>query len=292
MPMHIANMNFTKQDILNVFAIVISTIIYACGFNVFVRSGNLFPGGFAGLSRLISMVLSDALHISVSFSVIYFVLNALVTLRVLKKTGHKFILYSVLWYTLSSFFTGVIHLPMITEDPILISVFGGLINGFAIGIALRYNASSGGTDFVAIDLSMKLNRPTWNYIFGFNALVLICAGYLYGWERALYSIIFQYTSKEVVGLMHERYKITSLHVVTDHADEICAAVFRICRHGITKVQCVGAYSNQEHEMLFMSVNNNQLKEVQKCILEIDPHAFITLNRVERIIGNYYQKPLD
>ena len=99
--MHIANMNFTKQDILNVFAIVISTIIYACGFNVFVRSGNLFPGGFAGLSRLISMVLSDALHISISFSVIYFVLNALVTLRVLKKTGHKFILYSVLWFLTS-----------------------------------------------------------------------------------------------------------------------------------------------------------------------------------------------
>ena len=290
--MNIGTMQFTKKDWLNIAAVAVSALIYACGFNVFVRSGNLFPGGFAGFSRLISMVLADFCHIRISFSIIYFALNFLVTVLVLRKTGHKFILYSVLWYSLSSLFTGIIKLPIITQDPLLISVFGGLINGFAIGTALRYNASSGGTDFLAIDLSMRLNRPTWNYIFAFNAFVLFLAGLLYGWERALYSIIFQYVSKEVVNMMHERYKITRIQVVTDHADEICSEVFRICRHGITKLKCVGAYSKREHELLMMSVNNNQLKDVEEVILRIDPHAFMSLTHVERIIGNYYQKPME
>lgn len=290
--MNIGTMQFTKKDIFNLTAVTVSALIYACGFNVFVRSGNLFPGGFAGLSRLISMVLNDWCHISISFSIIYFLLNFLVTVPVLRRTGRKFILYSVLWYSLSSLFTGIIKLPMITRDPLLIAVFGGLINGFAVGLALRCNASSGGTDFLAIDLSMRLNRPTWNYIFAFNAMVLFLAGLLYGWERALYSIIFQYVSKEVVNMMHERYKITRLQVVTDHADEICSEVFSICRHGITKVRCIGAYSNREHDLLMLSINNNQLKEVEACILRIDPHAFMSLTHVERIIGNYYQKPME
>lgn len=290
--MNIGTMQFTKKDIFNLTAVTVSALIYACGFNVFVRSGNLFPGGFAGLSRLISMVLNGWCHISISFSIIYFLLNFLVTVPVLRRTGRKFILYSVLWYSLSSLFTGIIKLPMITRDPLLIAVFGGLINGFAVGLALRCNASSGGTDFLAIDLSMRLNRPTWNYIFAFNAMVLFLAGLLYGWERALYSIIFQYVSKEVVNMMHERYKITRLQVVTDHADEICSEIFSICRHGITKVRCIGAYSNREHDLLMLSINNNQLKEVEACILRIDPHAFMSLTHVERIIGNYYQKPME
>ena len=290
--MQIGTMHFSKKDIPNIAAIVVSALIYACGFNVFVRSGNLFPGGFAGMSRLLSMVLEDWFAIHISFSIIYFALYFLVTILVVRKTGHKFILYSVLWYSLSSLFTGMIKLPMITQDPLLISVFGGLVNGFAIGMALRYDASSGGTDFLAIDLSIRLNRPTWNYIFAFNAAVLFMAGFLYGWERALYSIIFQYVSKEVVNMMHERYKITRIQVVTDHADEICSEVFRICRHGITKLKCVGAYSNREHELLMMSVNNNQLKDVEEVILRIDPHAFMSLTHVDRIIGNYYQKPME
>ncbi len=290
--MQIGTMHFSKKDIPNIAAIMVSALIYACGFNIFVRSGNLFPGGFAGMSRLLSMVLEDWLALHISFSIIYFALNSLVTMLVIRKTGHKFILYSVLWYSLSSLFTGMIRLPVITQDPLLIAVFGGLVNGFAIGTALRYDASSGGTDFLAIDLSIRLNRPTWNYIFAFNASVLFLAGFLYGWERALYSIIFQYVSKEVVSMMHERYKITRIQVVTDHADEICSEVFRICRHGITKLKCVGAYSNKEHELLMMSVNNNQLKDVEEVILRIDPHAFMSLTHVDRIIGNYYQKPME
>lgn len=288
-----SRIRLTEKDIPSLFFITLSSFIYSCGMNIFVRSGNLFPGGFAGISRLLSLLITDYLHISVSFSVIYFAMNIITTLFVYKRIGHKFILFSVIWFTLSSLFTGILTvLPTITQDPLLISVFGGLVNGFAVGLSLRHNASSGGTDFLAIDLSIRLNRPTWNYIFILNASVLFCAGLVYGWNQALYSIIFQYVSKEVVNTMHQRYKVTRLQVVTDHAEEICQAVFSICRHGITKVACEGAYSHHQHTLLFMSINTYQLKDVEQCILSIDPHAFISVNPVERIIGNYYQKPLE
>ena len=290
--MQIGKMKFTKKDIYSVIAVVVSALIYSCGFNIFVRSGNLFPGGFAGVSRLLSMILEDECGIIISFSVIYFILNILATLLVYKRVGHKFILYSVLWYTLASLFTGILDMPTITRDPLLIAVFGGLINGIAVGIALRVDASSGGTDFIAIDLSIRLNRPVWNYIFIFNVCVLALAGMRYGWEQALYSIIYQYVSKEVIGIMHERYKLTNVQVITDHPEDVSSAVFKICRHGITKIDCIGMYRNTEHSLLTMTVPNSELHEVEDCIIKTDPDAFITLTHVDRIIGNYYQRPIE
>lgn len=68
--MNIGTMQFTKKDLHNILAVAVSALIYSCGFNVFVRSGNLFPGGFAGVSRLVSMVLEDFCHIRISFSII------------------------------------------------------------------------------------------------------------------------------------------------------------------------------------------------------------------------------
>ncbi len=175
---------------------------------------------------------------------------------------------------------------------LLIAVFGGLINGAAIGMALRANASSGGTDFIAIALSMKLNRPTWNYMMAANATILIIAGLLYGWNTALYSIIFQYVSTQVVNTIHQRYKLTSLHIITNQPDEVSDAIFRTCRHGITKIRCEGGFTHQEHWLLLTTINAYQSKAVIDAARHADPHVFIEENPMSRIIGNYFQQPLE
>lgn len=284
--------SFTRKDIGSILTVILSAFVYSIGMNVFVNSGNLFPGGFAGLSRLLSQVLLRFANISISFSIIYFTLNVIITLVVWKKIGHKFIVLSVFWYSLTSLFTSLIPYYTITQDPLLISVFGGLINGFAVGMALRSNASSGGTDFIAIYLSMKYNMPTWNWILGANGVILVCAGLLFGWNQALYSIIFQFVSTEIVNSLHQRYKLTKINVVTNTPDAICDAVFHTCRHGVTKVKCEGGYTDEEHWLLLMTINTYQLKDVIDSIRRADSKAFITINHVERIIGNYYQKPLE
>ena len=285
-------MHFEKKDTGRIIMIIISAAIYSFGMNSFVRYGNLFPGGYAGISRLASLLLERELHLKISFSVIYFTMNIITTMFVWRHIGHKFIVFSVLWSSVSSFLTSVIDVPVMTDDPLLISVFGGVINGLAVGLALRYNASSGGTDFIAVDLAGRLNMPTWNYMFLLNACVLTAAGLAFGWTQALYSMIFQYVSKEVVSTLHERYKLKRLQIVTDYPDEISEAIFRICRHGITKLKCTGEYSHRDHYLLMITVNGFQKNEVIAAAQSVDPKAFITVNSVEKIIGNYYQKPLD
>ena len=164
-------MKIEKEDINKVLMVTIATIIYTIGFNTFVSSGNLFPGGFAGLSRLISRILFEFTNINISFGYIYFTLNILLTIVVFKYIGKKFLALSILWFTLTSIFTNIFPAISLTSDMLLISVFGGILNGLAIGIALRNNASSGGTDFIAIVASMKYNKPTWNYVMCLNAII-------------------------------------------------------------------------------------------------------------------------
>ena len=75
-------------------------------------------------------------------------------------------------------------------------------------------------------------------------------------------------------------------------DEVCTAIFHTCRHGITKIKCEGGFTDQVHWMLITTINTYQLKEVVENVRKADEHAFIAINSVEKIYGNYYQKPID
>ena len=112
----------------------------------------------------------------------------------------------------------------VTSDPLLISVFGGIINGCAISLCLSASATSGGTDFIAIYFSEKKGVDTWNYVLAGNVAMLVVAGLLFGWEKSLYSIIFQFVSTQVLHALYKRYQKQTLLIITDHPDE----VYRIC----------------------------------------------------------------
>ena len=99
---------------------------------------------------------------------------------------------------LSSVMTDLIPKIAITYDVLLICIFGGIINGAAVSICLFVGASAGGTDFISIYFSEKRGIDTWNFIFMANICILITAGVLFGFDRALYSIIFQFCTTQLI----------------------------------------------------------------------------------------------
>lgn len=284
--------HFTRNDLITLFIVTFSALIYSLGMNFLVKPANLFPGGYGGVARLVSEVLLKYAHVNVSFSIIYFLLNLITVLVVWRQIGPKFMIFSFIFVTYSSLFTAVIPVHVVTEDILLASVFGGVISGIATGLVLRSNASSGGTDFIAIWMSTKFNKPTWNYVMVGNAVILSVAGLLFGWDKALYSIIYQFVSTQIVSLMHQRYKYSRIDIITNRPEEIRNLILLTSRHGITKVACEGMYTHKEHSMLIITVNTYQLQNVIKAIQQADPAAFITICTVDRIIGNYHQVPLE
>ncbi len=281
-----------REEGRRLLLIVIASVIMAVNIKSFVEAGGLFPGGFNGLTLLIQRSFSQFFHISLPFSLVNFLLNAIPAAISFKLIGKRFTIYSCLMIVLTSVLTDIIPTAAVTDDVLLICVFGGIINGFAIGLCLRGRATSGGTDFIAVALSQRLNIDAWNYILLGNAGMLVVAGLLFGWDKALYSIIFQFASTQVVHVMNARYRRATLFIVSDESEEIYRRIRESTHHGATLFHGTGLYNGQPRAMIYTVISSDQVKEVTRKVREIDEKAFVNVIKTDQIAGKFYQPPND
>ena len=264
---------------------VIAAVIFAVNIKTFVKAGGLYPGGFNGLTLLIQGIFQEFMNMEVPYTLINIALNAVPVFIGLKYIGAKFTLSSCVVIVLSSILTDLIPVQPITYDPLLISIFGGLINGFVISLCLIGNTSSGGTDFIAIYFSEKNGQDIWNYILCGNAVILIAAGLLFGWDKALYSIIFQFTSTQVVQMLHQRYKKHTLFIITRHPDEVYEEISKLSHHSATRIDGTGCYSGDNTAMIYSVVSREEAKILVKKVIEVDPQALLTEDFIIKPIIN-------
>lgn len=281
-----------KKSIIMTFWVVVSACFQAAALCNFSVPGRLYPAGVSGISRLTSDLLKDFLSIGIPYQVFYFSANIVLAVLVYKYIGKYFTIFSVVQTTLVSILSGLFPRFIVVDDILLLAAFGGVINGFGCGLALKNNASTGGFDFISIYLSNKYNKSMWNIIFGVNCIIVFIAGIVYGWKLAMYSMVFQFCSTQVVNRMHKRFTHQALNIITKKPDEVTSEIFKNTRHGITEVKAMGAFKHEESTMLYMVINSYQVDEVVRSILKADETAFISINNVNKVIGNYYQKPLD
>lgn len=278
---------------LRILVIMVYSVIVALNFKSFVQAGDLFPGGFTGLTRLLQRCAQEYWKITLPFAPLNLLFNAIPAAVSLKLIGKRFTMYSCLAIVFSSFFTDMIPAVPVTEDILLICVFGGLVNGFAISLCLQVRITSGGTDFIAIALAERKNINAWNYIFCGNVVMLMVAGALFGWDRALYSIIFQFASTQVVRMMDPDGRRMTLFIVTgrEKAGGVCAQI-QDTRHTATLIEGVGLYNGEPCVMIYSVVGSNQLRRLTRKVKQADPHAFVNVIRTEKLMGNFYRDPRD
>lgn len=281
----------TKKDLFTLVCVIVGALIMAVNIKTFVRAGNLFPGGFTGLTVMIQRIADEYFNVAVSYSLINILLNAIPAVIGYKTIGKRFTFYSCLMIVLTGFFVDLLPSRPLTYDPLLIAVFGGIFNGVGISFALKGRASSGGTDFIAVYLSDKLRAPAWNYVLGLNAVMLVVAGLLFDWNQALYSIIFQFVSTQIVNALHVRYKKVTVHIITSKPDDLSEKLMIYTHHGITRFEGHGCYSNQPRTLLYTVISTEELKEVIRFVHLVDDKAFINVMKTNSLEGRFYQEPI-
>lgn len=279
-----------KEDGKRLIIVCIASVIMAVNIKSFVRTGGLYPGGATGLTLLIQRVADLFFHVTIPYTIVNIALNAVPVYIGFRFIGKKFTGYSCLMIILTSILTDIIPGYVITYDILLISIFGGLINGFVISLCLWMNATTGGTDFIAIFLSEKKEIDSWNIVLGLNVLILVAAGILFGWDKALYSIIFQFASTQTLHLLYKKYQHQTLFVVTNHARAVYEAVARTTNHGATIMEGEGSYEHRERKVVYSVISSAESRTVIRAVKEADPHAFINVLKTEQIAGKFYQKP--
>lgn len=283
-----ANIDYKTEAKRVVFGLA-GAIIMAVNIKTFVRAGGLYPGGFNGVTLLIQTIFERFLGVALPFTVINLLLNAIPTIVCFKAIGKKFTVSSAMIIVLTSVLTDMIPYQPITQDILLISVFGGLLNGFAVSLCLMGGTSGGGTDFIAIYFAEKKNKDVWNFILLGNGCVLVIAGILFGWDKALYSIIFQFTSTQIIHMLHTAYKKETLFIVTDCPDAVYQEIYEVTNHSATEFAATGCYSNEGRKMLYSVVSSAEAKVLVSRVRKADPKAFINVIKTDFLEGHFYQK---
>lgn len=260
---------------------ILGTFIVAVALEMFLLPNKIIDGGVIGISMMLSYITKWNLGLLILLINVPFILMAYKTL------GKKFVINTFFATVLLAFATNlVVGMPPVTGDLLLATVFGGILLGLGVGLILRSNASLDGTEMLSIILSKKLKFiSVGELLMGMNLFVYTGAGFLFGWDRALYSVLTYYVASKVIDTVLEGLdKAKSVRIVSDNWREIGDAIMKELDTSVTYVKTTGGYSKQEKTLTFCVVNKFDMPKLKELVHDIDSRAFIVTEDVHEVEG--------
>lgn len=267
----------------NIFNIILGNTIYALAVVLFIIPNGLITGGTTGIALFLNNIINIPIGLFVSlFNLIMFLLGAYIL-------GKKFAftsLISTFYYpVILTIFERVIPNNPITEDTLLASIFAGILIGVGIGIVIKSGASTGGMDIPPLVLNRKWNIPISISLYGFDVCILLLQMFYTEKENVLYGIllVILYT------LVLDRVLIlgksqTQLKIISEKYDKINEIISKELDRGSTLLNGETGYQHKEIEVVLTVISNRELVRVTQLIQEIDPKAFIIINRINEVRG--------
>ena len=276
----------TKQLSWRNFAqLFLAGCINAFGVTVFLAPVRLYDSGISGTAILLSQLTPLPL------SAFLLLLNVPLFLFGLKKQGVAFTVYSLFAVTVyawgSWMITDVLPIdvamasPLAGEDLLLCALFGGVISGIGSGLTIRSGGAIDGMDVLAVTFAKGLNITVGTFVMIYNvALYVLCGVVLGSWILPLYSIVTYAAGLKTIDFIAEGIdRSKAVMIVTDHPEEINAALLEAFSCGTTRIAAVGGYSNSEKTMIYFVVNRFQISRVRSMVRGLDPKAFVTITDV-------------
>jgi uncharacterized membrane-anchored protein YitT (DUF2179 family) len=266
-----------------VVIVIAGAILNALSINLFLTPAHVYSSGFTGVAQLLARLLEHT-PIPLSTGILLFILNIPVAYLGWRRVGRRFTLYSFFSVVMTTLFLEWLPVHSLSDNILLNAVFGGVIQAIGVGITLKWGASTGGLDIIALVLSRKTDRPIGIYFFALNGLITLSAGLLFGWEKALYTLVTIYASSRVIDSIHTRYQKLTALIITGKGAEIQKAIHDKMVRGITRIPAKGAYYGEDKEMLMIVLTRYELYALEQTIKEVDPHAFTNIVQTTGIFG--------
>lgn len=283
-----------KSDIINIFFILLGSVVMAFAFNVFLFPNDISPSGFSGLSAIISILLSK-IGINISTSVIYLILNTALYVVAYKLLGKKFAimaLIGILSFSLALELVALIPF-VVTGDLLLCSIYGGGLMGFGVGLVLRNNGSTGGSDLLALVIRSKTHfLTTGQILLTIDIIVLGLSCITYGFGPLMYSIITLVLSSFVIDFVIDGATgVKAYYIFTSKKEEVCKAIYDQIGRGITEIKAQGVYSQSEKNILLCLLNKYRAPLLKHIVHNIDSDAFVFCTPVSEVIGRGFSVPV-
>lgn len=265
--------------------LTIGAILASIGLEIFLVPNNIIDGGINGISIIASYLTKMPLGVFI------FVFNLPFLIFGYSQIGKSFVISTLYAISILSLGVSIFHpIPGLTQDPLLAAVFGGIILGIGVGIVIRYGGSLDGTEIVAIILSKKTAFSVGEIVMFFNLFILSSAGVVFGWDRAMYSLIAYFVAFKVIDLTIEGLdESKAVIIISDKPDEIAEVLMARLGRGVTFLEGQGGYSRQAKGVLYSVVTRLEVSKLKSIIDEIDEEAFVTIQDVHEVLGGRLAK---
>ena len=276
----------SKKHLLgNVLAVPIGALLSAIGLEIFLVPNHILDGGITGISIILAYLTQIPLGLFIA------ILNLPFIIIGYKQIGKTFAFTTLYGILCLSIFTSVfIPVPEITSDPLLASVFGGIILGMGVGIVIRNGGSQDGTEILSILVNKKIPFSVGEIVMFINIFILGSAGFFFGWDHAMYSLLAYFIAFKTIDIMIEGLEQSkSVWIISDKHEELGEALNSRLGRGVTYLNGQGAYSHDEKQVIFTVVTRLEEAKLKSIVDDIDPQAFLAVGDIHDVKGGNFKK---
>jgi uncharacterized membrane-anchored protein YitT (DUF2179 family) len=274
-----------KTIVYRAFFLTLGAVLTAVGLQIFLVPNHIIDGGITGISIILSHLFHSKLGLFIFFlNIPFFILGY----KQLGKTFMISMLYGIIVLSIAtSLLTPVSKL---THDVFLAAVFGGIIIGIGVGMVIRYGGALDGTEVLAILISRGGTLSVGQIVLFFNIFILASAGFVFGWDHAMYSLIAYFIAFKMIDIVVEGLEQSrSVWIISDHYEEIGEALLIRLKRGVTYLNGEGGYKGNEKKVIFCVITRIEESELKTIIQETDPSAFLAIGDIAEVKGGRFHQ---
>lgn len=277
-----------KLIVKDAFFLIGGIVSAAFGLESFLLPNQFIDGGATGISLLLAEVYDIPLYILIILVNIPFIFLGY---RVI---GRQFTIKTTLAIVGLALVLMTLDFPEVTQDKLLVAVFGGFFLGAGIGLSVRGGGVLDGTEILAIYLSRKLGTTIGDIIILINILVFLTAAYLLSVESALYSMLTYLAASKTLDFVIEGIEeYTGVTIISDQSEELREMIINVLGRGVTIYPAKGGYGkngvHNEYDVIFTVITRLEIRKLNIEISKIDPKAFVVMSKINDTRGGMIKK---
>ncbi|MBJ8005511.1 MULTISPECIES: YitT family protein [Bacillus cereus group] len=263
----------------------------AVAIELFLMPNKIIDGGIIGISLILDYLTPNIWWLS--FSTLVVILNIPFMYSGYKQIGKTFMLSSAFGIVALAFIESTLHaIPPFTTEPILATVFGGLILGIGVGLVIRHGGSLDGTEIMGILLTKKLPFSVGEFVMFVNLFIFAWAAFVFGVEQAMYSVMTYYIAFKTIDTVIQGLDETkAVLIVSDQYEEVSNAILHRLGRGTTKLVAKGGYTDKEKEVIYAVVTRLEVTKLKSIVHEIDENAFVTIMNTQETNGGKFKSAI-
>jgi uncharacterized membrane-anchored protein YitT (DUF2179 family) len=272
------------QGVKEYIGVLIGTAVVAAAFQLFLVPNQIAAGGISGLG----IILYYLVNLPVGLTI--FLLNLPLFLLAARLFGWRFIVRGLFGaVTLSVLVEVFAFLPVVTEDLLLASLYGGIMVGIGIALVFRARGSTGGTVLAAQVLNKLFGFTMGQSLLGVDFLVVALAGFVFNLELAMYALISLFVSSRVIDLVQEGIgNSKAALIISEKTEWIVDKILRELDRGATVLTGKGAYTGQPRDMVLTVVSQSEVPRLKAIVHEVDSHAFVIVGTAHEVLGEGFK----